>query len=194
MVYMIKISKSELSDLAKSWFVVSLAFAIVMVGFYSFTSLFIGFAAAGFTVGIGFLAHELGHKFIAQHYGCFAEFKSYNNMLLLALVMSFFGFIFAAPGAVMIKGDLDRIRNGRIAAAGPIMSLLVAVLFFILFLITPFKVIFIYGFIINSWLALFNLIPFSPFDGRSIYKWNKAVYIIMVAVAIIFTIFQQSMR
>jgi Zn-dependent protease len=191
---MIRISKSEISDFAKSWFVVSLAFAIVMVGFYSFTSLFIGFAAAGFTVGIGFLAHELGHKFIAQHYGCFAEFKAYNNMLLLAFVMSFFGFIFAAPGAVVINGAIDRARNGRISAAGPFMNLLVAIIFFLLFLTTPFKVIFIYGFTINTWIALFNLIPLTPFDGKNIYKWSKTIYVVMLAVALMFMIFQYSMR
>ncbi|MBW2978089.1 hypothetical protein KY331_04555 [Candidatus Woesearchaeota archaeon] len=193
---MLRFSKPEIFDLFKAWFVISLAFAIVMRRSGLFSILFIQTVLiAALTVGVGFIAHELGHKFVAQKYSCFAEFRAYNNMLWLAIIMSFVGFIFAAPGAVMIAGHVDRIRNGRISAAGPFMSLLVATVFLILFFYLPyFRIIALYGFIINSWIALFNLIPFPPFDGRKIYKWNKVVYIVMISIAFIFMFFQSSMR
>ena len=54
-------------------------------------------------------------KILAQNYGCFAEFRSYNFMLLIAVFMSFFGFIFAAPGAVIISGPIGKRRNGKIS-------------------------------------------------------------------------------
>jgi len=193
MKYILRFSKLEIFDLLKAWMIVSLAFTIVRVGLSFSINFIIGFLISAFTVGIGLIAHELGHKFIAQKYGIFAEFRAYNNMLWLAIIMSFFGFIFAAPGAVMIAGPVDRIRSGRISAAGPFMSLLVALIFLALFFTAPYKVVSLYGFTINSWIAMFNLIPFPPFDGRKIYNWNKAVYIIMIIIALGFMLFQ-SMR
>jgi Zn-dependent protease len=114
-------------------------------------------------------------------------------MLILALVMSFFGFILAAPGAVMISGRVDKARNGKISAAGPIVNLVLAIIFLALaFLQLPnlFKDIAFYGFMINSWLALFNMIPFWLFDGAKIIRWNKMIYGSIVAVAFLFMLLQ----
>ncbi|MDP6647777.1 MAG: site-2 protease family protein, partial [Candidatus Woesearchaeota archaeon] len=121
------------------------------------------------------------------------EFRSFDNMLILALVMSFFGFILAAPGAVMISGRVDKARNGKISAAGPIVNLVLAIIFLALaFLQLPnlFKDIAFYGFMINSWLALFNMIPFWLFDGAKIIRWNKMIYGSIVAVAFLFMLLQ----
>jgi len=138
-----------------------------------------------FTLGIGFLLHELAHKFVAQRYGCFAEFRSFDRMLVMALVFSLFGFIFAAPGAVMIRGHLTRKQNGLVSAAGPGMNIVISILFLLLTLTSVgiWQVIGRYGFIINAWLALFNMIPFAMFDGRKIFEWNKVFYGFMVAAA-----------
>jgi Zn-dependent protease len=40
------------------------------------------------------------------------------------------------------------------------------------------------GFIINSWLALFNMIPFWQFDGAKVFKWNKPVYLLIVIISL----------
>ena len=52
----------------------------------------------------GFLLHEIAHKWMAQQYGCWAEYRGNRNGLYFALLMSSFGFILAAPGAVMVSG------------------------------------------------------------------------------------------
>jgi Zn-dependent protease len=182
----IKTSQKELLDLAKAWLILGLAFAIVMHGFSFDIGLLIAFGIALLTIGVGFLFHELAHKFFAQKYGCFAEFRSFDKMLFLALIMSFFGFIFAAPGAVMIQGHLTRKQRGVVSAAGPAMNMAIALAFFaMLFTHVPYlQVIGHFGFIINSWLAAFNLIPFAMFDGRKIYTWSKPVYFAMVAIGV----------
>ena len=181
-----KFSDLEKQDLFKAWVMISLAFAIVM-GRFSLTLAFgVQILVAGFTVGLGFLIHEMAHKFVAQKYGCFAEFRANMQMLFLAVVMSFFGFVFAAPGAVYIMGGhITTARNGKISAAGPLANLVLAFLFLGFLISYPEIVLFYYGFLINTWLALFNMIPFMPFDGAKILKWNKLVYGLMVFVSFV---------
>jgi Zn-dependent protease len=189
----ISTSETEIRDIIKAWVAISIAFAIVLGNSIFSPDFYAKFIIASLTVGIGFLFHEMGHKIVAQRYGCFAEFRSFDSMLLLAIAMSFFGFIFAAPGAVMISGRVNKARNGRISAAGPIVNLILASAFLILFFLplpNLFKVIAYYGFIINSWLALFNMLPFWLFDGYKILKWNKLAYGIIVVFAFIFMMLQ----
>jgi Zn-dependent protease len=179
-------SQKELVDLAKAWIILGVAFAIVMNGFKFDLMFVIALIISLLTLGVGFLFHELAHKFMAQRYGCFAEFRSFDKMLIFALIFSFFGFIFAAPGAVMIRGHLTRAQTGRISAAGPGMNLIVSILFLPLAFSSfgIWQAIGKYGFIINAWLALFNMIPFAMFDGKKIFDWNKLVYTIMAASAL----------
>jgi Zn-dependent protease len=155
------------------------------------------FFLAAFSVGTGFIVHELGHKVVAQHYGCFAEFRANGFMLMLAIIMSFFGFLFAAPGAVMIHGPVGVRRNGKISMAGPLMNLILAVIFLSNLLIFPFtgflQALFSYGFMINTWLCLFNLIPILNFDGKKILAWNKLVYGSIVAGALILLFVQSTL-
>ena len=82
------------------------------------TTLPLAFAA----VMTGFLLHELAHKWMAQQYGCWAEYRGNKNGLYFALAMSAFGFLLAAPGAVMVSGRITDRQNGIIAAVGPLTT------------------------------------------------------------------------
>lgn len=188
----INTSETEIRDLIKAWIAISIAFTIIMKDSLDL-SLYSVFIVSAITVGTGFLLHEVGHKIMAQKYGCFAEFRSFDQMLALAILMSFVGFIFAAPGAVMIRGPIGVRRNGKISAAGPVVNLFLASVF-LLILLAPIsgilKVIAFYGFYINSWLALFNMIPVWNLDGVKILRWDKKVYGAIVAVALVFLFLQ----
>ena len=176
-------SSVELADLVLSWLAVSLAFALVLAGFS--WQLLSSFFLSLLLVGVAFLFHEMGHKVVAQHYGYFAEYRAFREMLLVALAMSLFGFVFAAPGAVMILGNVSRVHYGKIAAAGPLVNFIFALLFFVASLFSPLQ-LFSYGFLMNSWIGLFNLLPVWEFDGRKIYAWNKPIYIAFVLVGLLF--------
>jgi len=188
----INTSEAEIRDLIKAWVAISIAFAILLRGSINL-NIYYTFIIAAVTVGTAFLLHEMGHKIVAQKYGCFAEFRSFDQMLILAVIMSFLGFIIAAPGAVMIQGPVGIRRNGKISAAGPSVNLILALLFFSVLLIPSvgiIRIIALYGFIINSWIALFNLIPLWNFDGAKVLRWNKKVYGILVAAAFVLMFLQ----
>ena len=132
----------------------------------------------------GFLLHELAHKWMAQKYGCWAEYRGNRNGLLLALLMGAVGFLIAAPGAVMVAGHVTNRQHGHIAAVGPLtnIALALAALPFYLLLanaagplgwagdLARFLVI------INIILGGFNMIPFPPLDGSKIMAWSNAAW------------------
>ncbi len=184
-------SEIEIIDITKAWIAISVAFAIINVGVSAvFNIKFLtSFLFSAITVGLGFIAHEMGHKVVAQKYGCFAEFRADNMMLIFAIVLAIaIRIVFAAPGAVMISGhQVDRKRLGYIGAAGPIMSLSIALIFFILYLVSnPLSLLGTvsgYGFAINSFIALFNMIPFGMFDGYKIFQGSKMMWLVMTVIA-----------
>lgn len=183
----IKTSKEEIIDLTKAWIAISIAFSFVLDISQSFLENFIISAIA---VGLGFLLHELAHKIVAQRYGCWAEFRSWDIMLVFAVILAYFTkWVFAAPGAVFISGFVGIPRNGRISVAGPITNLVIALLFFIMSLLVSqglMGMIADSGMKVNTWLAIFNMLPFGPLDGKKVLNWNKAVYFTVLGIAILF--------
>ncbi|MFQ6060928.1 MAG: site-2 protease family protein [Thermoplasmata archaeon] len=203
-----RFSYRELREIAISVLVLTLAFTIFFSdGIYGLASSFRGFTFAYYfvisllAVLTAFFFHEMAHKFLAQKYGCWAEFNYSPMGLLFAIVTSLFGIIFAAPGAVIIGGAITREQNGRISAAGPGTNLLVGSAFTAAFFAAaPFSIpVFPSGpglsdilrllAWINIVLGGFNLIPFPPLDGSKILRWNLAAYVLLVVLAVgLFTV------
>ena len=140
-------------------------------------------------VGLAFILHELGHKFVAQKKGLWAEFRAWPMGLVIAIVTSIFGFVFAAPGAVMILparkssfgiAHVSPKDMGQIGAAGPIVNIILATLFAVIAILTPFIIsqinVWMVAAQVNTWLAIFNLIPFGMLDGHKIFRWNPLIW------------------
>ncbi len=102
MSYPGRTGKSEIIDLALSLVALTIAFSVL--GKKGIPEMEIFFVSA-VGVGTGFLLHELAHKFLAQRYGYWAEYQANYFGLVAVVAMAFMGFIFAAPGAVMIRRD-----------------------------------------------------------------------------------------
>lgn len=132
-----------------------------------------------------FLVHELAHKFLAQYYGSWAEFRAqiYGLIVTAISALPIMPFKFIAPGAVMINLN-DRNKFGRVALIGPLTNLIMGFSFLILSLTNPWhSPYFGTGASFNGWIAMFNLLPFGVLDGQKIFDWNKLVWGITMAGA-----------
>lgn len=186
-----RITANEWRDLIIAWLVIALAFVPIFNthGWFNIDGVLAAFSLTLVTVGIGFIIHESAHKFVALREGFWAEFKRNDLMLALAVVMAFtLGVVLAAPGAVMVYGGASTRQNGRIAAAGPISNIILAVIFFLVMPIGSFiGIIGAFGMRVNAALAAFNMIPFGPLDGKKIFNWSKTKYagIALIAISLV---------
>ena len=139
-----------------------------------------------------FLPHELAHKAAAKSYGLWAEFRLTLIGVLLTLLSVISPIKLVAPGAVVITGAASRRTIGRTALAGPLTNVLISILFIGLSQFAPvgiLSVILNSGAALSSWIALFNLIPFSVFDGAKIFWWSKLTWGLIFLTSIILTIY-----
>lgn len=204
---MFKFTKREVIDLIISFLVISLGFCILYSG-RDINGIIALLPIIMLGVGCGFIFHELGHKLSAMHYGYWAEYKMWVYGLVIALISSFFGFIFAAPGAVYIYGpNMTDRENGIISLAGPIINIAITLIFLVILFSLGnsimlsetnyiIAIICIIGAKINSFLALFNLLPIPTLDGSKVLKWNIPIWLVTIAVAgilVYFTMFNMVM-
>jgi Zn-dependent protease len=137
-----------------------------------------------------FVIHELGHKFLAQFYRAWAEFRVllYGAVITAISALPFFPFKFIAPGAVMISGNLSVSRNGRVSLIGPLTNLAMGMGFLCVYLILAAgdsaSPILLVGARFNGFIGFFNMIPFMGLDGQKIFGWNKIVWLLTMAGAI----------
>jgi Zn-dependent protease len=137
-----------------------------------------------------FVIHELAHKFLAQFYKAWAEFRVlfYGAVITAISALPFFPFKFIAPGAVMISGNLTVARNGKVSLIGPLTNLAMGVGFLCVYLllaaVDSTSPILLVGVRFNGFIGFFNMIPFMGLDGQKIFGWNKIVWLLTMAGAI----------
>ncbi len=194
------ISRHELVALSIAWLVLGVSFSTrwMYKSWPGETGLAFAeiFLLTLLVIGTGFLGHELAHKFTAQRYGAWAEFKLWTLGAVMALVFAAIPpgtFVFAAPGAVYVAsksgylgGDVDRRANGLISLMGPLVNVAFAGVFGLTWLVAtaaglgdlvvgPFHFL-QYAVLINLWLGSFNMIPYIILDGQKVLTWDRRIW------------------
>lgn len=187
----------------------SLIFIIGLITFYDRDLIDLNLTWAIFMLAsfymTAFLFHEFGHRQVAIHFGLQTKFRLLTFGMLITLfglvsgIMSLVGGVtglpaLALPGAVVVLG-LDKIdrKTGLCKAAGPIVNLVYgSILLMISFIIPrdlyPLNNLIGVAAYLNFWLGLFNMIPIGILDGQNIWKWNKKIFLILLASLLILLI------
>lgn len=181
MIYL-RFSKTEVLHLVIATALVT-AVGLSIFGFRSSWELILIFICA-------FIVHELGHKFLAQFYRAWAEFRLlfFGAVITAASALPFFPIKFIAPGVVWHSGNLSQSRSGKVSWIGPLTNLAMGTGFLVSYLVLETigsaSAILLIGAWFNGFIAFFNLIPFFGLDGQKIFGWNKVVWVLTMAAAI----------
>ena len=187
----IRFSKTEVRHLIVGTALVTAAGVSSFLG-SRLTVGFVGLALSSILFSLGFILHELAHKYVAQGYGLWAEFRLNMTGLILTALSIVSPIKFIAPGAVMISGFADKIRMGRTALAGPLLNIVISAGLLIVLPVLQGTVVYLpilLGAAINAFLALFNLIPFAVFDGQKVYAWNRQYWAALFSVSVALTVY-----
>jgi len=176
-------SRREIRDI----FISVIALSIALELAYRFIPVYIGLSISFLMVITAFFLHEMAHKFTAIRLGAWSEFRMWPLGVLLTLVTSLLGFIFALPGAVYFASYRNPRIESKIALAGPTTNIILGII--MLLVLTLIKlhglILVAVGYLafINIWLAFFNLLPIPPLDGSKIFRFDRLNWGLAIAVS-----------
>lgn len=137
---------------------------------------------------VGMVVHEAMHRNVARKYGMASQYVTNPLGIIITLVSALLPVKLIAPGytKVYIYGPVSRRGMLRSVAAGPasnmLMSLVALVVSAPLRGLSPLASGWLNGFAeINSYLALFNLLPIPPLDGSKVIRWDLVLWVTMIA-------------
>jgi len=144
---------------------------------------------------LGFVVHELAHKYVAIKRGFFAEFMFDTRWALISLLTTFLPFKLLATGYVAIIGNVGPRDSGKIAAAGPTTNILISLVslsafralssFYGYSIVNTFLLTVAY---VNAYLALFNMLPIPPLDGSKVLGWSMKNWAYLFIASVILLI------
>lgn len=201
------LSGEEIRDLAISVAGLGLAFTIMYfgggdpVGFLLSPAVIPALLVTMALVAFSFIPHEMSHRVTARSMDTYTEYRMWTPGVALSVLTSFIGFVFAAPGGfrmymraaerwgLRVEGITIKMI-GYVAISGPLINISLAVMFsFLSASISGVELfgrdLFFLGARINTFLALFTLVPIYPMDGYKVLRWSATTWLFTLAMAIL---------
>jgi Zn-dependent protease len=164
-----------------SWIIALVALVIAIMGpsityYKSLTN--------GYSIGIvvGFLVHESMHRYFARKAGMNASFVATGYGILITLISAVLPIKLLAPGYVRVWGyRINPLGAFKSVVAGPASNILLSIIFLFSALLASggYRTWLLEVAEINAWLALFNLIPIGPLDGRKIFQFRPLMWLLL---------------
>jgi PKD repeat protein len=146
------------------------------------------------TVGaISIVLHDFAHRYFATKNGYDADIQFWGlGTAVMFITAWLYGNAFAQSYRNLVNRpeESDVRENGIEMVSGPVVSIILMLLF--LAIIPLGGVIAIaggIGFTINLITAVYSLMPIKTMDGHAVWKWNRAVYLVLFIPMIAFYFF-----
>ncbi|MBN1455431.1 MAG: hypothetical protein JW945_04190 [Methanomicrobia archaeon] len=125
--------------------------------------------------GLVLIIHEYVHDLASHRFGIEAEFRmSPVGMISVAITSVLFGTVFAIPGRTFIYGDATDAQRGKIAFVGPLVSIVMVALFWLLLHRGGFAgALGFAGFNLAFIMAVYEMLPIRPLEGKEVRAWSR---------------------
>ncbi len=142
---------------------------------------------------ISVILHDFAHRYFATKHGCDADIQFWGlGTGVMFLTAWLYGNAFAQSYRNIVnRPGEDNVREmGIEMVSGPCVSIILMLLFLaIIPLGDLWAIAGGVGFIINLITAVYSLMPIETMDGLAIWKWNRAVYLVLFIPLITFYFF-----
>ncbi|MDY6768939.1 MAG: metalloprotease [Candidatus Nanohaloarchaea archaeon] len=193
----------EVRDLAISTAALGAAVAVLFFGdsrpgFLLDPAFLPAVAAATGLAAVSFIPHAMSHRVSARAIKSYAEYRMWTPGVIIAVLSSFLGVVFAAPGGIEMhtrKGEryghwepeLTVKQVGLVAVLGPLMNVMLGVIFAFLGDVSAVtfqgKNLLVLGTHMNAFLAAFTLLPFYPLDGYKVMRWSTPLWLFVLVLS-----------
>lgn len=128
------------------------------------------------------LIKELARELTARRTGNWSEYRIWPlGLITMTISTALFKAPFSVPGKSWFHMASPSKRNeGMIAAASSVAGLLAAGVFFVL-LLSGARTLGSMGLSISLALALYELIPTPPLNGKAVFDWSKPLWALLFA-------------
>jgi len=158
---------------------IALAFILADRVELSLTTVFIYIAVGAISV----ILHDFAHRYFATKHGCDADIQFWGlGTIVMFLTAWLYGNAFAQSYRNLVNrpGEDNAREIGIEMVSGPCVSIILMLLFLA---IIPLGDIWAIaggvGFTINLITAVYSLMPIETMDGLGIWRWNRAVYLVL---------------
>jgi len=149
-------------------------------------------------VTISFLLYHLAQRMMARKLKCYIAYRLWVPGVVFSLLFMMVGIKIVLIGGILLSaykfgrwGMKDRLPTvqeiGFISVAGPITNISLAIIFGLIAgpAATGQESFFAYMSMLNSWLAIFNLVPIKNLDGGKVMFWSPVYWFFLSLFAIL---------